>query len=104
MDRRGKIIAAAKALNDQRYRAGHGFVRRNRRLQWVSCGKGDVLMAGLYLRRAGERPQAYDYIEADVTTPLEELRMKALMMPCECHRSLSMSQLMDLMYEKAAQA
>jgi hypothetical protein len=95
MDRRAKIVAAAKALNDQRYCAGLGLVKR----RWISCAKGDVLMAGLYPRHAGERPAAYNHIEADDTTPLEALRIKALMASCECHKSLSMTQLMDLMYD-----
>lgn len=94
MDRRDKIISAAKALNDQRYAAGLGLVKRG----WVSCPKGDVLMAGLHPRHAGERPRAYDYIDADDTTPLEVLRVKALMTPCECHQSLTMNQLMEMMY------
>lgn len=94
MTRREKILLASSALNRQRYEMGMGGGVK----KWVSCAKGDVLAAGLYPRNSGERPPAYNYIDVDDKTPLEELRLKALMAHCECHPNLSMSDLMEMMY------
>lgn len=92
MTRREKILSASSTLNRQRYEMGLGGGIK----KWVSCEKGDVLAAGLYPRH--DRPEAYAYIDVDDKTPLEELRLKALMTPCECHPNLSMNDLMEMMY------